>query len=159
MKKLLSILLVCLMLTVLLASCGTPVNNNTDTTEKESKSLYELAVEAGFEGTLEEWCEAVANVNDTLEEKNESSSQNNITKGEAILIAQTHLFAVQPPECSLSLTYTAEYIRDDEETWTILVSQNDVNPKDGEDWIIKGGGYTYVIEKSTGKILEITLGE
>ena len=158
MKKLLSAILIILALTALLASCGTPVNTNTDTTEKESKSLYELAVEAGFEGTLEEWCEAVANVNDTLEEKNESSGQNNITKGEAILIAQTHLFAVQPPECSLSLTYTAEYIRDDEETWTILVSKNDVNPNDG-DWIIKGGGYTYVIEKSTGKILEITLGE
>ena len=153
MKKRIIILLLISIFSLILASC-----NNGEIQEDEHKSLYELAVEAGFEGTLEDWCEAVANVNDTTEGENESLNQNNITKGEAILIAQNHLFAIQPPECSLSLTYTAEYIRDDEETWTILVSENDVNPYDG-DWIIKGGGYTYVIEKSTGKILEITLGE
>ena len=207
MKKLFSILLIVLMLTTLLASCGTPVNTNTDTgtntesntnieddnskpkslyelaveagfegtleewgeavanvdetpePENEPKSLYELAVEAGFEGTLEEWGEAVANVKDTSEDKNECTCQNNITKGEAILIAQNHLFAIQPPECSLSLTYSAFYLREDEETWTILVAKYDVNPNDEEDSVVMGGGYTYVIEKSTGRILEITAGE
>lgn len=195
MKKLFSIILIVLMLTVLLASCGASANTNTETDtneskslyelaveagfegtleewgeavanvddksedKTESKSLYELAVEAGFEGTLEEWCEAVANVKDTSEDKNECTCQNSITKGEAVLIAQNHLFAMQPPESSLSLTYSAKYLRDDEETWTILVAKYDVNPNDEYDYVVKGGGYTYVIEKATGRILEIIAGE
>ena len=195
MKKLFLILLVVLMLTTLLASCGASANTNTETDtneskslyelaveagfegtleewgeavanvddksedKTESKSLYELAVEAGFEGTLEEWCEAVANVKDKSEDKNECTCQNSITKGEAVLIAQNHLFAMRPPEFSLRVTYSANYIREDEETWTILVAEYDVNPNDEEHSVVMGGGYTYVIEKATGRILEITAGE
>lgn len=69
MKKRLIILLLISIFCLILVSCNKVERQN------ESKTLYELAVEAGFEGTLEEWCEAIANVNDTSEDKTESKQE------------------------------------------------------------------------------------
>ncbi len=166
MKKLLSTILAVLMLTTLLASCGASVNTNTDTNvntesntniddDSEPKSLYELAVEAGFEGTLEEWGEAIANVNDTSEDKNECTCQNSITMGEAILIAQTHYFAVyyadEPNQYMIDI---AELYKEDLENWYIMIAPRDVTD-DGETFIHKGQCYLYTISKETGAIIEI----
>ena len=195
MKKLFSILLVCLMLTVLLASCGTPVNTNTDTETdeeanvnagntntdtNESKSLYELAVEAGFEGTLEEWCEAVANVNDTSEDEPKSLyelaveagfegtleewceaianvEKPNITLADAIIIAQTHYFAVYYTDSSneyYMVDVAEELYKKDTENWYIIIAPKDVFDDD-EMADHLGRAHIYVISKETGTILEI----
>ena len=82
-----------------------------------------------------------------------------IDMADAILIAQNHLFAMLPPEFSLEIAYSAWYLSDNEESWTILVGQDDVNPNDEYIYNVKGGSYIYVINKFTGKILEIRSGE
>ena len=146
MKKLLSIMLLAIMLTALLASCGVPVNTNTDTTEKESKSLYELAVEAGFEGTLEEWCDAVANV-----------KKPNITLADAIIIAQTHYFAVYYIGSSNKyyiVDVAEELYKNDTENWYITIAPKDVFDDDTIYGHL-GRAHTYVISKETGAIIEI----
>ena len=53
MKKLV-ILILCLLLTLLATSCGTLRIFNT-TKAVDGKSAYELAVENGYTGTVEEW--------------------------------------------------------------------------------------------------------
>lgn len=182
MKKLFSIILIVLMLTVLLASCGASANTNTETDTNESKSLYELAVEAGFEGTLEEWGEAVANVDDKSEDKTESKSlyelaveagfegtleewceaianveKPNITLADAIIIAQTHYFAVYYTDSSneyYMVDVAEELYKKDTENWYIIIAPKDVFDDD-EMADHLGRAHIYVISKETGTILEI----
>ena len=192
MKKLLSAILIILVLTTLLASCGTSVNTNTDTNvntetntnieddNSKPKSLYELAVEAGFEGTLEEWGEAIANVKDTSEDENEPKSiyeiaveagfegtleewceavanveEPNITLADAIIIAQTHYFAVYYTDSSDNyMVDVAKLLKEDSESWYINIAPRDVTD-DGETYIYKGQSHLYVISKETGVIIEI----
>ena len=81
-----------------------------------------------------------------------------IDMGDAILIAQGHSFALfTPDEVSYpnKIPY-AHYVDDDEKTWTIFVgiyNVEDVDKKEHE--IATGGGWSYVIDKATGKILEM----
>ena len=154
--------------------------NDTLEDENEPKSLYELAVEAGFEGTLEEWCEAVANVNDTLEDENEPKSlyelaveagfegtleewseaianveEPNITLADAIIIAQTHYFAVYYTDSSDNyMVDVAKLLKEDSENWYIKIAPRDVTD-DGEIYFYKGQSHLYVISKETGVIIEI----
>ena len=151
MKKRGIILLLILAFCLAFVSCKEASQDSS----KESKSVYELAVEAGFEGTLEEWCEAIANVKDTSESKSECTCQDNISLAEAILIAQTHYFAVYyHNDYSGSMIDVAELLEEDLENWYINVAPKDVTD-DGETLIYKGQSHTYTISKKTGEIIEI----
>ena len=110
-----------------------------------------MATEAGFEGTLEEWSLAVANVKDTPESE--------ITSAEAIIIAQTHFFAVYANAENVeyaNLVTVALLFKEDSENWYINISPKDVV---GEfDLIYKGGSHLYTISKKTGNIIKIKFG-
>ena len=142
MKKRIIILLLILTFCLVLVSCKTSSQDSSE----ESKSVYDLAVEAGFEGTLEDWCEAVANVDE---------SHNNISLSDAILIAQTHYFAVfyEPPK-DFSAVDIAYFYKEDEQNWYIGMWDQDVF-EDGKIVTVKGGGHKYTISKETGRIIEI----
>ncbi len=146
MKKI-SILLLILISGLLLASC----NVESQDSAQESKSIYELAVEAGFEGTLEEWSLAIANVKDT--------SESEITSADAIIIAQTHFFAVYANAENIyydNLVTVALLSNEDSENWYIHISPEDVV---GDiDLFYKGGSYLYTISKKTGNIVNIKFG-
>lgn len=175
MKKRIIILLLILTFCLVLVSCKTSSQDSS----KESKSVYDLAVEAGFEGTLEEWSEAVANTKQnepksvydlaveagfegTLEDwceavANVDESHNNISLSDAILIAQTHYFAVfyEPPK-DFSAVDIAYFYKEDEQNWYIGMWDQDVF-EDGKIVTVKGGGHKYTISKETGSITEIDL--
>jgi len=123
-----------------------------NTKQNESKSVYELAVEAGFEGTLEEWCEAVSDIKDT----SDGERQNNISLSDAILIAQTHYFAVyfREENAYSDMPVVAQFYVEDSESWHIIISPTDVKDDD-ELLIYKGQAYLYTISKETGEIIEI----
>ena len=174
MKKRIIILLLILTFCLVLVSCKTSSQDSS----KESKSVYDLAVEAGFEGTLEEWCEAVANTKQkesksvydlaveagfegTLEEwceavANVDESHNNISLSDAILIAQTHYFAVyfREENAYSDMPVVARFYAEDSESWHIIMSPTDV--KDDDELLIhKGQAHLYTISKETGSITEI----
>lgn len=146
MKKI-SILLLILISGLLLASC----NVESQDSAQESKSIYELAVEAGFEGTLEEWSLAIANVKDT--------SESEITSADAIIIAQTHFFAVYANAENIyyeNLVTVALLSNEDSENWYIHISPEDV--VGDYDVVHKGGSHLYTISKKTGNIINIKFG-
>ena len=169
MKKLL--ILLAIVSCIVLCACegGADVNqdsieNNQSFEEKSSDSISVDNVDSANKTQNE------MNDSDVPDGKNEETikiectcncqcSKTGIDMADAILIAQGHLFAMKQPEFSLDLVYSAKYIRDDEKTWTILVSMYDVNLKDEYINTVFGGGYTYVIDKATGRILEIRAGE
>ena len=179
MKKLFSIMLVMLMLIGMLASCNVASQDSA----QESKSLYELAVEAGFEGTLEEWSLAVANVKDTQESKSiyelaveagfegtleewslavanvKDTSESEITSADAIIIAQTHFFAVYANAENIyynNLVTVALLSKEDSENWYIHIYPKDVVGDYDIDH--KGGSHLYTISKKTGNIVNIKFG-
>ena len=148
MKKRIIILLLILTFCLVLVSCKTSSQDSS----KESKSVYDLAVEAGFEGTLEDWCEAVSDIKDT----SDGERQNNISLSDAILIAQTHYFAVyfREENAYSDMPDVAQFYGEDSESWYIIISPTDV--KDDDELLIhKGQAYLYTISKETGNITEI----
>lgn len=151
MKKFLKILLIISIFCLLFASCNTEHSNS-------QKSLYEVAIEAGFDGTLEEWCRAIAHNGDVLDNKIECSCPNcqyPITLGDAIVIAQTHFFAVYYSGFDSSkMVEIVELLRDDSENWYINIVPRDV-VNDGDEYIYKGQSYVYTISKENGTIIEI----
>ena len=178
MKKILPILLLLFICCFVLFSCENNENSNPNT---ETKSLYELAVEAGFEGTLEEWGEAVANSNTetkslyelaveagfegTLEEWSlavanvRDTSKSEITSADAIIIAQTHFFAVYANAENIyydNLVTVALLSNEDSENWYISIFPKDV--VGDYDVVQKGGGHLYTISKETGNIVNIRFG-
>ena len=173
MKKILPILMLLFVCCFVLFSCK---NNESPNSNTETKSLYELAVEAGFEGTLEEWGEAVANSNTetkslyelaveagfegTLEEWGEAvaNSKNLISSADAIIIAQTHFFAVYSDEypCYSDMATVALLSNEDSENWYIHIAPEDVIGDLNVDY--KGGSHLYTISKKTGNIVNIKFG-
>ena len=157
MKKIFILLLISI-LCLFLASCNVSSQNSA----QESKSLYELAVEAGFEGTLEEWSLAVANVKDTSEKEIECTCQNKIAMADAIIIAQTHYFGTVNAKTDFGYYYLFETIEEpnvfveniENEYWYIMP----VLYQNGEPALIDGGcQYVYVIKKSTGEISNLLI--
>ena len=121
------------------------------------KTVFEIAVEAGFKGTLEDWERAVANEELNGEEAVEcrcSGCQNRITLGDAIIIAQTHYFAVYYKDDNFGWADIAKLASEDVENWYIEISPEDVF-NDGVEYIYKGQCYIYTINKESGKIIEI----
>ena len=130
------------------------VNNNICTNKNNSTNEMQHVMSSDFNDIESDLKESTSECNCKCQ-----CSNIGIDMADAILIAQNHLFAMLPPEFSLDIAYSAWYLSDNEETWTILIGKYDVNPNDEYDYNVKGGGYTYVIDKATGKILEIRSGE
>ena len=130
------------------------VNNNICTNKNNSTNEMQHVMSSNFNDIESDLKETTSECNCKCQ-----CSNIGIDMADAILIAQNHLFAMLPPEFSLDIAYSAWYLSDNEETWTILIGKYDVNPNDEYDYNVKGGGYTYVIDKATGKILEIRSGE
>lgn len=130
------------------------VNNNICTNKNNSTNEMQHVMSSNFNDSESDLKESTSECNCKCQ-----CSNIGIDMADAILIAQNHLFAMLPPEFSLDIAYSAWYLSDNEEAWTILIGKYDVNPNDEYDYNIKGGGYTYVIDKATGKILEIRSGE
>ena len=154
------ILLLLLFFCLLLVACDSEDADNTTDSLDQPKSLYELAIDAGFEGTLEEWCEAIANTKDVPSDETEctcQNCQNSINLADAIMIAQTHYFAVFYPNYSnsnSSMVDVAELIKEDLENWYINIAPKDVRDDDNS-FVHKGQSYLYTISKETGTIIEI----
>ena len=158
MKKLLLLVLI-LAMALITCSCQEQTNNS-DSKQEQEKTVFEIAVEAGFEGTLEDWEKAITSEQSDSEETVEckcSSCQNGITLGDAIIIAQTHYFAVYYKGDNLGIVDVAKLISEDVENWYIDISPEDVFD-DGVEYIYKGQSYIYTINKESGKIIEISSG-
>lgn len=180
MKKLFLPFLVMLILTSVLVSCNegdtdesdilaksdTPAtvssnNNSDDELQDTEKTLYELSLEAGFEGTLEEWEMAIANVKNEAGnaiECNCSKYHSGISLADALIIVQTHYFAVfYLKNDQYTMVDVAELIDDDNENWYISIAPKDVIDDEYEH-IYKGQSYLYTISKETGEITKINFG-
>ena len=155
MKKLLLLVLI-LTMALIICSCQEQTIDSANEQEQE-KTVFEIAVEAGFKGTLEDWERAVANEELDGEEAVEcrcSGCQNRITLGDAIIIAQTHYFAVYYKDDNFGWADIAKLASEDVENWYIEISPEDVF-NDGVEYIYKGQCYIYTINKESGKIIEI----
>lgn len=77
--------------------------------------------------------------------------------GDAILIAQNHFFATYDTTLPEGFIYTAKWIDgENDDYWYILIYQKDINNPEN---LIDGGCFTYIINKSTGEIVDIEAGE
>ncbi|MBO5338340.1 MAG: hypothetical protein J6A96_01420 [Clostridia bacterium] len=77
--------------------------------------------------------------------------------GDAILIAQNHFFATYDTTLPEGFIYTAKWIDgENDDYWYILIYQKDINNPEN---LIVGGCFTYIINKSTGEIVDIEAGE
>lgn len=155
MKKLLLLVLISTM-ALIICSCQEQTSGS-DSKQEQEKTVFDIAVEAGFKGTLEDWEKAITSEQLDSEETVEckcSSCQNKITLGDAIIIAQTHYFAVYYKDDNFGWADIAKLASEDVENWYIEISPEDVF-NDGVEYIYKGQCYIYTINKESGKIIAI----
>lgn len=79
-----------------------------------------------------------------------------ITKGDAILIAQGHYFATKTPTNISKHIMTAKIIEEVDNQWHVLIFEKCLGRCD-EKHIVLGGGYLYKIDKDTGEIIDTIL--
>ena len=85
------------------------------------------------------------------------ADQVEITKGEAIIIAQNHFYANYNPTPFDGYTYTAEFLKQDAGYYYIIFWQTPTREDTEND--VMGGCLTYKIDKFSGKIVNLEPGE
>ena len=142
MKKF--IVLICSIIVFLfLFGCGNSLENNEADTGTENNNSSDLVEDSNTEQEPKEVVCSCPNC------------QYPITLGDAIVIAQTHFFAVYYSGFDSSkMVEIVELLRDDSENWYINIVPRDV-VNDGDEYIYKGQSYVYTISKENGTIIEI----
>jgi len=160
MKKLLILMFLILGLCVCFIACSNLDNENTDADAQARKSDDTNRNEQ----TNENEEQALQNI---IVQCDCSACNVEISKGEAILIAQQHYFSTETPQVlskhiiSAQIYDAPNYIT--EEYWAVLIGEKCLGkclgPEGSGNVVhdILGGGYCYIINKKNGEIVDVIL--